>query len=447
MRTFVALLLAGSLAACGGSAQSERKGPNVVLVVIDTLRPDHLGFGGYSRETAPFLASLAAEGTVFDRAYSTSSWTAPATASIFSGLWPPRHGVLQGFFAHFKDATDGGDGAPRTLSVGALATGSATLPEVFKAQGYRTFALTTNINIGPEIGFDRGFERFERLDNLAGRKVLAHLEAWRPELMAENERPYLLYLHFNDVHSPYHPRKRWYSSEGDERARRMSAYDSEISYLDGVLESLFERLEIGPGTLVAIVSDHGEEFLEHGRWYHGFSLHRELNQVLFLLRAPGLGVPARRVPVNVSLVDILPTLAELAGLDLDRDQLEARSGRSLAPLLLGAEAGESALAQFALRPIYAHRELLSATGSQETWAVMRGGWKLLLAEGQRKLYDLWRDPAEVQDLSAQEPALARELWRLLEAEMDRGNERAGGTNEVILDRDLLERLSSLGYTD
>ena len=142
MRALGLALLTAGLAACGAPEPPARK-PNVVLVVIDTLRPDHLGFGGYTRETAPFLAGLAAEGTVFERAFSTSSWTAPSTASIFTGLYPPRHGVVKGFFAHFHGAQEDGLGEPQALDLVGLPREYPTLPELFQAEGYRTFALTT----------------------------------------------------------------------------------------------------------------------------------------------------------------------------------------------------------------------------------------------------------------------------------------------------------------
>ena len=451
MRALGLALLTAGLAACGAPEPPAKK-PNVVLVVIDTLRPDHLGFGGHTRETAPFLAGLAAEGTVFERAFSTSSWTAPSTASIFTGLYPPRHGVVQGFFAHFHGAQEGGalgEGAdePAALDLVGLPREYPTLPELFRDEGYRTFGLTTNINIGSELGFDRGFEQFERLDNVPAKEVLGRLGEWKDELVGEADSPFLLYLHFNDAHSPYHPRKRWFVDSDDERERRMSAYDSEISYLDSFLAELAADYALGPDTLFVVASDHGEEFLDHGAWFHGFSLHRELNQVLFLIHAPGLGVPARRVPVNVSLVDLLPTVAELAHLGEDARREASRNGRSLVPLLGDEESEERALAQLDQRAVYAHRMLKTQEGDLHTWAVLRGGWKLMERDGVRSLFDLRLDRGELQDVAAEHPEVVAELGALLDEQQARGIDVHDAGTRIDLDPELLGRLRSLGYAE
>lgn len=447
MRALGLALFTAGLVACGAPETPPVRKPNVVLVVIDTLRPDHLGFGGYSRETAPFLAKLASEGTVFERAFSTSSWTAPSTASIFTGLYPPRHGVVQGFFAHFHGAQEETQAEPQVLDLVGLPREYPTLPELFQRGGYRTFGLTTNINIGAELGFDRGFEHFERLDNVPAKRVLERLEEWKPELLAADDSPFLLYLHFNDVHSPYHPRQRWYVDSDDERERRMSAYDSEVSYLDSFLAQLAADYDLGPDTLFVVASDHGEEFLDHGAWFHGFSLHRELNQVLLLVHGPELGIPARRVPVNVSLVDVLPTLAELAQLGVEAEREAARNGRSLRPLLGDEQSEERALEQLDQRPVYAHRMLKAPNGDAHTWAVMRGGWKLMERDGLRSLYDLRLDRGELRDVAAAHPELVTELGALLDEQIARGVDEYDAGTQVDLDPELLGRLRSLGYAE
>ncbi len=423
--------------------------PNVVLILIDTLRPDHLGFGGYSRETAPFLAGLAEGGTLFERAYSTSSWTAPSAASVFTGLYPPRHGVVRGFFAHFQNAQMAGASTghtqPEQLMLPQLPQAYPTLAELFQEAGYRTYAVTTNINIGPEIGFDRGFDKFQRLESVPAAEVLAQLDRWKPEIMGEAQAPYFLYLHLNDVHAPYNQREQWYVDEGDELAKFISAYDSEISYLDTILKQLYEQYELDDDTLFAVVSDHGEEFLDHGAYYHGFSLHAELNQVLMLLHGPQLGIPARRVPVNVSLVDVLPTLVELAGLGDEALNNAMRNGRSLVPLLADGEPRERALVSANSRAVYAHRLARQDSQVLHSWAVMLGRWKLLEKVGQRQLFDLWMDRAELHDVSGEHPAVLRELGELLDELKARGIDEHGTGVEVELDSEMLERLNDLGY--
>jgi len=434
------LLLALAAGGCGAGPEDAPR-PNVVVITIDTLRPDHLGFAGASRDTAPFLAELAATGTVFDRAFSTSSWTAPATASLFTGLYPQRHGVVRGFFAQFQQE----GGATEQLELHPLPRDRRTLPEVFHEAGYATFGLATNLNICREFGFDRGFDRFENLGDVPAGEVFARLAAWKEELAAE--QPWFLYLHLNDVHWPYEEHAPWYVPGPDLRSRRASAYDSEISALDAALRRFFVDQALGDETLVAVVSDHGEEFREHERWFHGFSLYRELTQVLFLLHAPALGVPARRVEANVGLVDVLPTLAELAGVE----GAPAGNGRSLVPLLREPEEADPFAAQLAERPLYAHRLNQGRDLREELWAVTKGSWKLIEyvdAQGtsRRALFDLDHDRLDQHPLAPEaRPEVAAELGALLDEYVARGTDVHGAAATIELDPELRRKLEALGY--
>ena len=424
--------LAGLTPAAGcGRAPSEAR-PNVLLVCLDTFRADHLGFLGYERETAPFLARLAGEGTVFEAGCSTSSWTAPATASLLTGLYPRRHGVVQGFMAQLHQVKK-----EQRLAFTAIARDTTTLPERLRRAGYTTLGLSTNINVGTEIGFDRGFDRLETHDGWPAGRARTEAAGWREEL--DGGEPWFLYLHLNDAHVPYARHADWFRRAGSglEIDRDRARYDSELGYLDAELWRLFEELGVGDDTLVVIVADHGEEFLEHGGVEHKFSLYREVNQSLFLVRAPGLGVRAQRVGFPVSLVDVAPTVLELAGLDApDAD------GRSLAGVL---REGASAFPDLAQRTLFAHR-----TGSYKTqrelWAAMRGRWKLIEGPRGRELYDRLEDPGERVDVASEHPELAAELAAELERHRN-GGARPDPTREIELDDELFERLEELGYTE
>ena len=435
-------VLAAAVPACGGGAggggaDSPYK-PDLVLIVIDTLRPDHLELHGYERETAPFLAALAERSTVFDRAYSTSSWTAPATASVFTGMYPNRHGVLMGFRAQHSLLKANGEDA-RNLELVSLPA-PPTLAEQLGAAGYATFGAASNVNVGPELGFDRGFDRFERLirddAELLSRKVLA----WRDALEAG---PSFLYVHFNDVHKPYGGREPFYEPAQNELEDVVARYDSEIAYLDRWIEHLYEELGWGADTVVVILSDHGEEFADHGGKGHGYSLYRELNHVLLLVFAPELAPGPARVEANVSLVDVLPTLLDAAGLD----PFEQAQGRSLVPLLGGG--GEAVFEQ---RTLFAHRirgkDLEPIYERVPVWSVIRGRWKLIRKDktGERELYDLYADPGEANDLAAERSQLVEELSRELAA-FERETARLEGEHiEVEVDDELFEHLDELGYT-
>ena len=428
-------------ATCACSEPARR--PDVVLVVVDTLRADALGIYGAEPEPAPFLASLAADGTVFENAFAASTWTAPATASLLTGLYPREHGVIRGFFAQVMEQ-DGA--APSELELARLPADVPTLAERFAAAGYRTVGLASNVNIGPEMGFERGFESFERHDGLGARKLLERLSDL--DVRLGGAEPTFLYLHLNDPHWPYQRRPRYYVEPGElpadetaaEVVRRRALYASEIGLVDDALREALLARGLGPSTLFVLVADHGEEFQEHGRWFHLFSLYGELARVPFFFHAPALGVRAQRVAASTSGVDLAPTLAEMCGLP----PVGEESGRSLAPLLgePWMRPGDLA-AELDARPIFAHR--FEPGAGEELWSVIRGSWKLIEGPEELELYDLAADPGERRNLAAAEPARLAELSALLAAHRA-GATRAGGERaHVELDEALLRRLETLGY--
>jgi arylsulfatase A-like enzyme len=413
--------------------------PNVVVIAIDTLRPDHLGLYGYPRETAPFLRSLGEQSVVFRNAVSSSSWTAPATASLFTGRYPAEHGVLRGFYRERKRIRSEQAGDEDTvISMNSLPADTATLAEVFRAGGYETFGITANINVGPELGFDRGFDRFERMDTPDSKaypdaeQVLDRLVPWLEDVRAA--KPYFLYLHFNDPHGPQVRRQPWFGEPGPADQLPIQEYDSEISYLDSFLGRLDEFLDLRSGVTL-VVSDHGQAFGEHGALGHGpnTGLYAEVNRILLMIHAPGLSKPGVS-HANVSIVDVLPTLCELAGLPAPA----AASGVSLVPLLAQSAAGAE---RFAERPLFAH--VLGDQVPVPTRAVIRGPWKLVHGHAGVKLYDLANDPRELRDAASDRP----EIVAALTAELEREPKAAsrGKTVDVQLDEAELEQLRALGY--
>ena len=434
------VLAASALWGCGARSSEEgtpAKAPlDVVVVAIDTLRPDHLGFLGYPRDTAPYLARLAGSSLVFRRAFSTSTWTAPATASLFTSLYPPEHGVLDGFFVRLKRVGRAG-GAAGTMSLRRLPEEIPTLPERFRARGYTTFGVTANVNIGPEMGFDRGFDRFARLHQLArgtsasAEGIATALEEWEPALLSS--RPCFVYLHFNDPHLPYDSGEAWPTDpRGSEVERLAAAYDGEIRHLDRVLERVLGRFGWDRDAILVVVSDHGEEFREHGGLGHGSTLYGELLRVLFLMRVPGAAPAA--LDVNVSLIDVLPTLAELAGLEQD-----ARwRGRSLAPLIREPSRGG---AELAARPLYARR----GRGAKEKVALILGDWKLIRRRAKSELYDVADDPLDGRSLAAERPEVVTRLSRELGALEAGLAAKSAEETAVFLDQPEIDSLRALGY--
>lgn len=450
--------------------------PNVVVILIDTLRADHLSFYGYPHETAAFLAGLAKKSAVFENAFSTSTWTAPSTASLFTAAYPEQHTVVRGLFAHRQVIADIRQHGWGNIDVNAIPAKLTTLPERMRASGYRTFGIAANFNIGEEMGFARGFDRFERIvargsaldaKRVTGAKqedaatnVLATLRTWMPEIRGPS--PYFLYLHFNDPHGPLTRHARWYREPGannegspkrpdtrnyERHGRWIPVYDSEIGFVDDVIGSVFKELALDENTIVVVVADHGQAFGDKGvRGGHGppVGLLGVVNRIPMLVYAPGQGVAARRVKEGVSLVDVAPTLFEMIG---RRDEFADRAGKSLVPFLRDeAPDREHRLQELRDRPLFAHVVAPRRLKKPDLRGVIQHGWKLVTDGNSTELYHLDEDPLELRDLAATERDRAAELRLLIETE------RAAPTvsNEsrsVEVNAGDLERLRALGYAD
>lgn len=392
----MALLGAATLSGCGAR---EWDG-NVVLVVVDTLRADRLPFYGSDKSTAPFLTELAADSVVFERAWSTSSWTGPATASIFTGTYPNQHGVFTNLrIERLREERD------EPIELNRIPGSLETIPQFMHAQGYRTFGVSSNPNIDTRLGFDRGFDRFAMINYHEGghASTLANkLLEWKSEI-AESDR-FFVYVHLMDPHGPYTRHEQWIPAEEPpvkpRRADR-GAYDSEIRYADEQLRRLFEELPFD-NALAILTSDHGQEFNDHGDIGHHFQLYSELTQMLMMFRLPGTA--PRRVASNVSGIDIFPTLRALLA--------QPASPQDVGRPLLGSEpaAGRSA-------PVFSMRtELLHNVLKKR--AVVAGKFKLIRTLGgeqgeEVELYDLAADPRETHNVANELPAKLAELRVLL----------------------------------
>ena len=445
------LVQAGALGAallaslsCGTSESPEtreliaRGAPDVVLVLLDTVRPDRLGIYGGQPEVAPFLSEVARDGVVFSRAFSTSGWTPPSTASALTGLYPTRHGVQHGLETNKKGLKRMREGKQVLVPLVSFPDDRAMLAERFQAAGYATFGVASNLNIGPELGFDRGFDRFERNREADAQELFDVIAGWESEL--ERPGPTFLYPHLNDAHLPYHKRDFVYELPEDDHAKVLGRYDAEIHFMDARLRELGERLGWDENTVFCVISDHGEAFGEHGMMGHGPSLHTEVNQAVMMLRAPG--VEAGRVDGNVSLVDVYPTLLDLAGIEPEPDL----DGLSLLPLLMLQDRAAAAETLDA-RPLFANRRTRHPSLKQFIWSVVRGPWKLIVNEtaGTTALFDTSRDPLELENLADANPALVAELRELRRAFLADHAQPERAATEFSLDAATIEHLKSVGY--
>jgi choline-sulfatase len=406
------------------------KNYNVVLIVIDTLRSDHLPFYGYKKNTAPFMSDLARQSVVFKNAFSASSWTSPATASIFTSLYPFQHGVLLGLMAILKaNAED------PSIRVNRIPEEIETLPEVMKKNGFRTYGVSDNLNIGIKQGFTQGFDRFETFNYNGAPRVNDVLKKWKPEM--DRKGKYFLYLHYMDPHAPYHHRKPLFEPNPDKKKMSISAYDSEIHYVDSHLREIFDLFGWKKNTLIIITADHGEGLWDHGTMGHGFTLYREEFQVplVIFLAEKRTG---KVVPANVSTMDILPTIRELTGLAAaKKDQ-----GVSLVPLIRKPE--NKVEQRFIFSYLW---KLGEEKGSDiEFRSVVYKRLHLMMRfPDKRELYDLLRDSGEKNDrfITNQKSA------RYLELKFSRFYKKCKKFNpESIyyqLNKEKVDKLKTLGY--
>lgn len=437
---------------------------NLLLVSIDTLRKDTLGCYGYERGTTPFLDRLAAKGGRFASVTAVAPYTLPTHATIFTGLFPQRHGAI-----HTLD---------RFVSERV-----AYLPRLLRSAGYHTAAFTGGGYVSDVFGFDGGFDRFSIAEPI--RQEDFDLESLEPGRRRFREKyglegaaewveqrgfePWFLFLHTFIAHEYRAPDEflarfdskpettpgrvfpDWFladhwrtekASPGDV-AHLRDRYDATVAYCDSMLERFFARLENAgqlANTVVVIVSDHGEEFFEHGGLRHSVTLYEELVQVPWLIVAPEVA-PATVVKEPVSQADVFPTILELLALPVP----EGIDGHSRVSAL------RNELTDFLETPLYSQ----VATQYSRRSALRRGPWKiiendtaaepLLISTSPNELYDLRADPGERTDLRATHGSDLRTMLNGIEAVETYLRARSVGSTGVVLDAQLDAQLRQLGY--
>lgn len=400
---------------------------NVVFLMIDTLRADHLPFYGFHRNTAPFLSELAEKSVVFDRAISASAWTVPSIASIFTSKSPTEHGVLMGFFATQKLKE-----ANKKIELNRIPSSLETMATYFSANGYKTIGVTDNWNISEMLGYDQGFQLFQNYSYKSAEVVNPKVEEFLSQVNLDEK--YFLYLHYMDVHSPYKLRKKWYVApkNADKKTQVVARYDSNIGYVDSKFKELYDKYKWGENAIIVIVSDHGEAFWEHGVKGHGKTLYNEETHVPLLIVHPNIKKPTR-VEDPVGHIDLLPTLADILELP-KRDQW---SGHSLLPVIAGAEKSPpTVLSELLFLPEYKKPQYQSFL--KERTKVL----KFVDEPGKYQLFDWYDDPKEAapNTVDGADP-MADEMEGYLKSLNPEEREK----EEFELHEEALDHLKTLGY--
>ncbi len=477
----LALTLAAGVAFSGCAAPA--RPPNIVLIVVDTVRADRLSCYGYPRPTTPHIDTLCARGIRFDDVSSTSSWTLPAHASLFTGLLPSLHKATQ---EHTR-----------------LDGGPATLAELLGARGYATLGVSANPVVSVGSGLARGFDAFAETwtseYRAAGLAAMQHPNRVAVQRLLEEvppDEPFFLFVNFIEAHGPYDPpephRSRFLRVPPDapivasarsrgtapyylgrapiserEFAVLSDLYDGEVARVDELVGELLSYLEESGrmrDTLLVLTSDHGENLGDHGHFRHVFSLYRTTVHVPLVLVLPdGSGAgEVRSEPA--SLLDLFATLLAAAGAPVP----PGSGGRDLRAPPAAADGDAPIFAEY-YYPLQALELFRDAGPPEETRAVLRpylrrlrsveqGGLRFVWSsDGRHELYDLAEDPGEQENLVGAPPLAERQ--RRLDAELDSLVERAGGPTPLPelgsggpptgafgdLDPDSAERLRELGY--
>jgi len=455
----IPLLLWLALAASGCFACSAPEPPfgpgparNLILISLDTVRPDHLGAYGYDKDTSPTFDRLAAEGALFPDTVAVSPWTLPSNATLLTGVYPLHHGA-------------------RSFHT-VLAEGVPSLPELLGQAGFQTAAIVSSIAIDETSGLDRGFDFFryvsewqnlpdgERHPRDPGRDVTRNAIQW---LSGRGDARFFLFIHHYDAHSDYSPRDEYrrlfagdYSGsvtgstdqlmEVVEGRRRLSEadvahltqlYDAGIRQLDAEIAKLLRYLDeqhLTQDTAILVTSDHGEEFMEHGGVLHARTYYREVIDVPLVVVGPGVP-PGWRSDAVASHIDIAPTLLGLAGLPvpstMDGLDLARHWGRGARPpgdriLFAEADHGNETIDQYRM--------------------VRTARYKLILnrKNGAARFFDLVADRDERDDVRLEHLARVNEQLAALH---DFEATQVVSRRSLDLSRERREALRQLGYVE
>jgi arylsulfatase A-like enzyme len=462
----LALIGCAVLAGCGKpgserSAGARNAGINVLLITVDTLRPDHLSAYGYPRKTSPAIEELASRGVAFDLAFTYWPKTRGSFAAMFTSLYASQHGL--------------------TVRDRDLPEFNETLAEVFQKAGYRTAAALDNGNLDSRLGYAQGFETYLETWTASGSTELERTEAitaFGESVLSDRDdpRPFFLWLHYVNPHTPYDPPRDFLKAfQGDGLVPRGSAipevvgfhggvnrklaipggawgdyvdrYDAEILAADGHIGRVLTKLGEGPHagtTLVALTSDHGESLGEHDYYFdHGDDLFNPSLRIPLVLSFPGFLPAGERVSAPVSSLDLFPTLLDLAQVPFPTGP-PGLQGNSVLPLVRGTK---SKL-----------RDHLFFENDRHLTAISNGRLKLVhrpQGGGCVELYDMYRDPGEKEDryrgwearVAPLEAELSSFRTRTVAFQQDTTLKRKPAAADAALSEATRRSLEVLGYVE
>ncbi len=430
--------------------------PNIILIISDALRSDHLGCYGYSRNTSPNIDHIAREGIIFNRAYAQGNFTLASTTTLFTSLYPTSHNVFSKKEVVPKE--------------------SKTLIENLKAAGYRTAGFSKNPFFWGNFGLRRGFDRFyfgqnnfiwklwpSVISNILRRLFMPTDEnltrqaiSW---IKSNKSHKFFVYLHYMATHAPYRIPKTYeeiYAKEQisgridypcndveinpAQKRNLLDRYDGTIRFVDdqiGKLVDLLQSLDLKEDTLLIIAADHGEEFGEHGDWMHGHTLYQETIKIPLIIWYPKIRRSQKRSNELAGLVDIKPTILNIVGIK----QSEIYQGKDL----ISQITKEDSLYQ----QKGSREEIFSEGGRNLRCIITSTNWKLISKKAKRKikleLYNLEQDPQEKHNVVNLYPEIAKNLQKRLTTKFKEFKKQKLKPGKATIDAETKRELKSLGY--
>lgn len=445
---FVVATLSAAVTSCGGSAPPGP--PNIVLISVDTLRPDHLSVYGYERNTSPNIDALAAEGLLFESAYCPMPVTGPSHATMLTGLYPRTHRVVKNAI-RLKDSV-------------------TTLTEVLAENGYSTHAVVSSFILDRQFGLNQGFDTYDDRFTLEG-SSMAHREFDGYEVESTSgfdqraadatdksleviqgaEAPFFLFVHYMDPHGPYIPPEPYLSmflQVGDLLEHVIGRYDGEVAYTDAQIGRLLDSLP--ENTLVIFTADHGEGLMDHGIMSHGFDLYEEQVRVPLILSWKEVLPEGGRVQEPAELTQIVPTVLELTQIETDLEfdgtsllkDLDAQD-----PVYLHRRHyGGVYVDDYDLEELKPYRTNRNYKPSGRKYGIRVGDHKFIQGgqDGPDELYNLESDPEERLNRRDDAPEVRASLSNALDAWLE-ATEPTAPARERELSPEDEEALEALGY--
>lgn len=462
-RAFLSASLAGAVSVPFGirSVSASQSRPNFVVIVLDTARRDHLSCYGYARDTTPFLRELAGESRIYRNAYSTSCWTVPAHASLFTGLYATSHGC--------------------TWENCRLDSNLTTISEVLQAHGYFTAGICENPILNGQLGFTKGFDSYNITSQLPQTPASPAVARLQEAITQAAHQPFFVFVNLVGPHDPYNTagpfQKSYLSEAGYEKSVRIDLlgaiirgkpldkrwlrhltehYDAELRYCDFTVESMAQSLKMAghwDNTVFIVLADHGENLGDHGFLNHQFCLYDSLIRIPLLIRYPNCFPPGSEEVRIVQINDVFPTLLNLAEID---PREHPSQGSNLLP-------GWPAANRAALAEYFVHARFRNPPPKDQRWksprvrrymrrlkAIRAGNMKLITGSDEsQSLFNLATDPNELQDLAnnptyaVSRETLAKRLNALIEQCAQQHPSPVDRPEDVNPDAE--EALQALGY--